>query len=321
MMTSHLDRSEYLSHLRTVSELAGVRVENFALPESGFCSSGDLRLHYLDWHGQGPNVLFLHGGGLNAHTWDVVALGLRPRYRVVALDQRGHGDSDWSSAADYSPPDHAGDVGALMDHLGWDTCFLVGMSMGGINALQFASMHSDRLDGLVVVDVGPDIQWDGAELVRSFMSTKRIGSLDDHVSNALKFNPRRDPEVLQRSLRHNLRPSEKGLWEWKYDPQPLFGPSIAEMERAHRDLWEVVPGVSAPTLVIRGTESDVFSPHDARRLVQTLPQARLGLVRAGHTVQGDNPRDLLDLLQMFFESCQFRAATPQGGHSSASLRS
>ena len=141
-----------------VSVVAGV-----VLPRHEQVVLGGMRLHYLDWGpaGRRPGtpggwpLVFLHGGGLNAHTWDIVCLALREEYRCYALDLRGHGDSEWSPAQDYSLGAHLQDLEAFADHLDLARFFLVGQSLGGIIGIGYASRHPRRLAGLVAVDSGP----------------------------------------------------------------------------------------------------------------------------------------------------------------------
>src|SRR5207249_11254917 len=102
-----------------------------------------------------PPVLFLHGGGLNVRTWDLVGAALKIERHCLALDQRGHGDSEWSPEMDYATESHVADLDAFVDHLGLDRFVLVGMSLGGANALAWAGAHSRRLAALVLVDVRP----------------------------------------------------------------------------------------------------------------------------------------------------------------------
>src|SRR5262245_36159761 len=124
-----VDQTEELAHLRLAAELSGLDVESVALPASHHVVLGGMRLHYLDWGSHGrPPILFLHGGALNAHTWDVVCLGLRQRYRCLALDQRGHGDSEWSPVMDYGPEAHVRDIAGLVAHLELGRFLLVGQS-------------------------------------------------------------------------------------------------------------------------------------------------------------------------------------------------
>jgi hypothetical protein len=152
-----LTDSELREHLTRAAAKAGLSLPELTLPERHDVVLRRMRFHYLDWGTRGrPPILFLHGGGLNAHTWDLVCLGLRRERHCLALDQRGHGDSEWSPEMDYSTESHVGDLEAFVDRLGLDRFVLVGMSLGGANGLAWAGHHSRRLAGLVLVDVGPE---------------------------------------------------------------------------------------------------------------------------------------------------------------------
>src|SRR5215831_10648717 len=146
-------------HLARAAGLARVEYPELAVPESRHCVAGRTRLHYLDWGTAGrPPALFLHGGCLTAHTWDLVCLALRGERHCLALDQRGHGDSEWSPEADYRFEAHQHDLRAWISGLGCQRPVLVGQSLGAINALQYARVHGRELAGIVLVDVAPGVQ-------------------------------------------------------------------------------------------------------------------------------------------------------------------
>ena len=168
---------------------------------------------------KGAPVLLLHGGGQTRHAWRATAEAIaRTGHVAYAIDQRGHGDTAWSPAGDYSLEAHRADVEAVVEQLGLDRFLLVGMSMGGAAALAYAGRHADGLAGLVLVDIGPDGRDAGRHRIASFVSGPReMDSVDDFVQRALEFNPRRRPELLRRSLLHNLRQTSEGKWTWKYD--------------------------------------------------------------------------------------------------------
>jgi esterase len=298
-----LSADEFHAHLELSAATAGIRLPEVVLPEARHLLLRSMRFHYLDWGTPGlPPVVFLHGGGLNAHTWDLVCLALRRERHCVALDQRGHGDSEWSPEMDYSIESHAGDLGAFVDALGLDRFVLVGMSLGGVNALAWAGQHSRRLAGLVLVDVGPETRAEGVRKIAAFTSESTpLDSVDHFVERALAFNPRRNRELLRRSLLHNLRPMPDGRFMWKYD-QRHRGKVVDPAAHARRRelLWSAVDGVECPTLVVRGAQSDVFHDEDAERLSARLRQGRwVRIEGAGHTVQGDNPAGLLVALRSF----------------------
>ncbi|MBI4607716.1 MAG: alpha/beta hydrolase [Candidatus Rokubacteria bacterium] len=284
------------------AELAGVEVEEIVLPEDHDMVVHGMRLHYLDWGTRGCcPIVFLHGGALNAHTWDVVCLTLRPGYHCIALDQRGHGDSAWSPEMDYGPEAHLRDIEGFVERLGLDHFVLVGHSMGGLHAFLYAARHSGRLAGLALVDVGPDVRVDGAERIHRFVSqTAEVSSLDEAVQRALAFNPRRHPRLLRRSLLYNFRRLPDGRWTRKHDPRHWTGRGAADIAAQAREWWKDPERVSCPTLILRGAVSDVFHDEDAERFARALPNGRWVRVEdAGHTVQGDNPRGLAEALANF----------------------
>jgi esterase len=290
-----------LEHLRGAAAIAGLDPARASLPQSRHLVVDGFRLHVLDWGGAGHPLLFLHGGALSAHSWDLVCLALRDRFRCVAVDQRGHGDSEWSPGLDYATDAYVRDIAGLIDRLELERPILIGQSLGAVNALVYAARHRDRLAGLVMVDAGPWVQHNGAGRVAEFvLSTAELPSVDDFVERALRFNPRRDPDLLRRSVARNLRPSPDGGWTWKYDRRHLTRERFEAFAAELASLEELLPTVSCPVLVARGAESDVFAVEDAERLADCLPDARAVTVPgAGHTVQGDNPRGLAAELRRF----------------------
>ena len=262
------------------------------------------RLHLLDWGGDGPALLLLHGGALNAHTWDPVCANLRDRYRCLALDQRGHGDSEWSPGLDYGLDAHLRDIAGLVDALQLERVVVVGQSLGAMNGLLYATTQPERVVGLAMIDAGPWVQPRGAGRIAEFMlSEPELPSIEDFVQRAHRFNPRREPAQLRKTLVHSLRPLPSGGWTWKYDRRHLTRERFEIFRSELGALAERLPEVACPVLVVRGEESDVFSAADAKRLAARLPDARVVLVPgAGHTVQGDNPGALAAELRDFAES-------------------
>ena len=295
---------EEMEHLKLAMEVAGMPTTELVLPAQQHVRVHTLRLHYLDWGTVGKvPIVFLHGGGINAHTWDLLCVSLRRDYHCLALDQRGHGESDWSAEMDYAFETHQRDIVAFVDLLRLDSFVLVGMSLGGINALLYAAEHSARLRGLVLVDVGPDVRAEGGRRIADFVQqTAEADSLDALVAQALAFNPSRDARLLRRSLRHNFRQRDDGKWVRKNDTRQLQSGGMRERVAQIKNYWSLVPQIACPTLVVRGARSDVFHDEDAEKLARTLPDGRWTRVEnAGHSVQGDNPRGLLDALLEFFD--------------------
>jgi len=303
-----LDPAEQLEHLKLAAQVAGLDVPEVVLPEDRDITVGKLRLHYLDWGNENrPPLVFLHGGALTAHTWDVVCLALREQYHCLALDQRGHGDSDW--ADDYSHERHCEDITGFIEQLGIGRTVMIGQSMGGLNSIVYAGQNGERLAGLVIVDVGPELNIGGTRRIGDFIrDTPEADSIDAFIEKAMAFNPRRDPLLLRRSLHHNLRQLPNGKWTWKWDPNRMrAGASrIEEHIEGMRRLWSHVERIDCPALVMRGAKSDVFSDANAEKLAATLPRGRwMRIAEAGHTVQGDNPRDMVAALRQFFGEIRY----------------
>ena len=215
----NLSAAEYHDHLKTTSVRAGFSFDEVVLPQEHRVDANGLGFRYLDWgmKGQRP-ILFLHGGALTAHTWDLCCLALRDEYHCMALDQRGHGDSDWAPDGDYSIAAQREDVKGFAEAVGLNQFVLVGMSMGAINGLAYAIAYPETLSALVLIDAGPDMRRPGSSRIRDFVNGgAEPETLEAIIERALSFNPRRDPLVLRRSLMHNLRRQEDGNWVWKYD--------------------------------------------------------------------------------------------------------
>ena len=297
-----LSAEEYHDHLKTTAVRAGFAFGDVVLPGEHDVSVGQLRFRYLDWGTKGLRpILFLPGGALTAHTWDLCCLALRDEFHCIALDQRGHGDTDWAPDADYSIGAQREDIRGFADRLGFDRFVLVGQSMGAINGLAFAVTHPERLSALVMIDAGPEVRRRGSSRIREFVNGgAKPETLEEIIERALAFNPRRDPQILRRSLMHNLRPQPDGSWSWKYDRSRFQRLDQDTHLAERRRLADNLANVTCPALVVRGAESDVFHQDDAERLAQNFPNGRqITIAQAGHTVQGDNPKDLVAVLRDF----------------------
>ena len=300
MEDSQMDKPEELQMLRTAVEIAGLKPSHVTLPREDQIIIGPMRFHYLDWGGSGHPILFLHGGGLNAHTWDVACTMLTERYHCIALDQRGHGESEWSPVVDYGANTQKRDVEGFIAGLQLRNPVLIGQSMGGLNSIAYAIDHSSEIKGLVIVDVGPEINPAGAQRIREFASTPELDSPEEFLARALKFNPIRNPAVLKRSLFYNLRQTPAGKWTLKHD-QRRASEQAARIAAAQREgIAGAVGNISCPTLILRGALSEVLTDEGAEKFARSLPNARwMRIENAGHNIQGDNPRGLLDALNPF----------------------
>jgi len=297
-----LSSAEFIEHLKLAASHAGLAMGEPVLPESHHTVIGKMRFHYLDWGNAGRHpILFLHGGGLNAHTWDLVCLMLRDSYHCLALDQRGHGDSEWEPTADYRFEAQVADVAGFIQKLKLNRPLVVGHSMGGFAAMGYAIEHAATMAGMVLVDIAPELEFTGSSRIRDFISQDReLDSVDAFIEKALAFNPRRNRELLRRSLLHNLRQLPSGRWTWKHDPNRMSGDFEKERTERVQHINNSAANITCPVLVMRGDRSDVLSDSAAEKFASSVPNGRwIKVANAGHTIQGDNPRALLEALWPF----------------------
>lgn len=261
--------------------------------------------HYTEWGPPAaPPVLLLHGVTGHARTWDDEAGALAGRYRILALDQRGHGDSDPAPDGDYSTDALVADLDAFVRTLALPPVRLVGLSLGGRVGIAFAARHPAAIDRLVVVDIGPEVAAAGLGRVRTGMAgaPERLASIEDAVAWLRAANPRYQEAALRHRAGHGVRPLPDGGYTWKYDR------ALREAVRAGRwrdpvDLWPLWKALACPVLLVRGAESDILSADIAARMLALQPRARLVEVAgAGHTVPGDRPAEFLAALREFLDA-------------------
>lgn len=272
-----------------------------ATPQDRRVNASGLSFHYVEWGAAPqPALLCLHGITQTAHSWDEVATDLAADYRVLCVDQRGHGDSDWAPAGDYTRQTQAADLDAITDALGLRQFILAGMSMGGINSITFTARHPEKVRALIIVDVSPEIQVKGVENIRSFIQAPdELDSFEAFVERAHQFNPRRSLENIRSRLSHNLKQLPSGKWTWKYDKALRSGERSFQAS-ALQNLWDDVRAIRCPTLIIKGGESDILSAESAAKLQGVIPESRLAIVPgAGHSVMGDNPAAFVGAVRDF----------------------
>ncbi|HZP40199.1 MAG TPA: alpha/beta hydrolase [Candidatus Binatia bacterium] len=256
-----------------------------------------LAFHFLDWGSAGrPRLLLLHGGAQTAHSWDDVAPDLARDHDVLALDQRGHGETDWAPDGGYRREDFVADVHAFLDDRGWPDATIVGLSLGGVNTIAFAAAHPERTRGIVVVDVAPTVAPAGVEAIRAQLAVRDFATFDEAVERALAFNPRRTRANVAERLRHALRRRADGRWTYRFDPRIGGG----DVERDLDALWTQVRAVRCPALLVRGAESPILAAETAVRFARELSGAAVAEVpHAGHSVMGDNPAGFLAAVRPF----------------------
>jgi pimeloyl-ACP methyl ester carboxylesterase len=244
-----------------------------------------------------PRVVFLHGGGQNAHTWDTVIVGLGEP--ALAVDLPGHGRSAWREDGDYGPKLNAVAVEPVVRELAPDAELVVGMSLGGLTAIQLAVSAPELVRKLVLVDVTPsaperhtqmtDEQKGTVALVqgeRTFPSFQAIFDL------TIAAAPHRDRESLRRGVFHNSKRLDDGSWTWRYDTM--------RKGEGFESLWDDVPGLTVPTTLVRGANSAFVNNDDADEFARTAPgfqEVRM-VENSGHSVQSDQPLVLIEILRV-----------------------
>jgi pimeloyl-ACP methyl ester carboxylesterase len=251
-----------------------------------------LRLRYLEWgrpgamSRNGPTVVCVHGYTSSAEAFNALARRLCDRAHVLALDVRGHGDSQWSPDGAYRYGDQAGDLAGFVDRLELDKFVLIGTSMGGVIAMAYAAAYPERLRALVINDIGPEVETGLTRITGtvgsrpdSFASLEAAMEYRRSVSPILAARPLDDQHELALGV---LRQEADGRWIWKMDPAYITQ-RIARGAPTRPVLWPVLATLPCPTLVVWGSDSDVLSEAQARRMVETLPQGELVAVAGvGH---------------------------------------
>lgn len=270
-----------------------------------------LTLHALEWSREGTCLLFLHGFGNDCHVWDETAPLLAPHYRVLALDLRGHGESERDPQRRYEHEILAEDVESLLAGLGVGRVVVVGHSLGGRVAMHFAGRNPEHMAGLVIVDSGPELDTRGTTRIRMETESAKplFQSVAEYETLLSELYPATSPRMIASLSRHWTRERPDGKFEPKLDPafwslrQSKLSPQELRLraERESERLWKVLEGMPCPTLVVRGAASDVLSAEVADRMVdEALSNGQLAVIaRASHSVMLDNPQAFNEALCNF----------------------
>jgi len=269
-----------------------------------------LTLGALEWSREGTLLLFLHGFSNDAHVWDPVAPAFAAHYRVVALDHRGHGESDRDPEGRYDHETMARDVASALESLGAKRVVLVGHSLGGRVAMRFAGLFPEAVAGLVIVDSAPELDARGTTRIRLDVQQQdpSFASLKDYERVLARQYPATKPELLAKLAGHWARQRPDGRFELKLDPAFMRGrrgsseDDLAKWSAEEaKHLWSALEKLPCPALVVRGAASDVLSADVADKMAdEVLKQGTLAVIaRAGHSVMLDNPEDFEKALSSF----------------------
>jgi pimeloyl-ACP methyl ester carboxylesterase len=254
-------------------------VTTLVQPKSRQVSVNGLDLHYLDWGNAGAApVVCVHGYTSSAQPFNALARHFHDRFHILALDVRGHGESAWSPAGAYQYGDQVGDLAGFVDQLGLTRFTLIGTSMGGIIAMAYAEAHAERLVALVINDIGPNVE-EGSQRITQMVGARpeEFATLEDAMAYRREISPvtASRPMDDQRELALGvLRQRPDGRWVWKMDPA-YIQQRVQHGAPPRPALWPVLRSLPCPTMVVWGTESDVLSEAQARRMVEALPRGEL----------------------------------------------
>ncbi len=251
-------------------------------PTSKYLTVNGLRLHYLEWGDASAEPLVcVHGYTSSAQAFNALARHFQDRFHIVAPDVRGHGESEWSPAGAYQYSDQAKDLAAFVDTMGLARFTLIGTSMGGIIAMAYAGPHPERLSRLVINDIGPDVEGGSQRITQTVGSRPdEFATLDDAMAYRRQVSPvtaGRGEEDQRELALGVLRQRPDGRWIWKMDPA-YVQQRVKQGAPPRPALWPVLEALPCPALVVWGTESDVISEAQARRMVKVLPRGELLVV-------------------------------------------
>ena len=265
------------------------------------------RFHFLEWGAaDAPTILLLHGGHQSAHSWDLVSLHLAQKYRIIALDQRGHGDSEWARNGDYSNFTMAQDARAFVQAIGLQNPVVMGHSMGGRNTLLLTRMDPSYPRALVIVDVGPETMEAGRKTISSFVKKNEIfDDLEHFVRNVREYDPYRSREHIERTVKYNMLERADGKYISKCDYRRWRGE--IEVHDENRDSISLgdVGKFEMPTLIVRGENSNILAPDAAERFRDALPQGQLVTIpECGHNVHSQNTLGFIGAVGTFLSTLE-----------------
>jgi esterase len=264
--------------------------------------NGDVTLNCVCWGSDdAPPVMLLHGLRAYAHWFDDFAEAARDKYRLIGLDQRGRGASSWAPDGRYDTDSYVDDIKCVADTLGLAKFAIVGHSMGGTNATNFAAAHPERMSALVIVDSAPELYQTGLDRIRRELAVtpKDFANRDTARSFLRTMHVRASERSIETRLDWMLRTDDSGGLTWRIDPA-IFDPKMTpdSPERS----WSALRKVTCPTLVVRAALSDLVTAECADRMVNALATGyRAEVAEAAHMVVEDNPDGFNDVVLPFLD--------------------
>jgi len=304
---SEVERIEYdeFGLFHENAEEYGIAYDGPPTVRREFVDLGDgRRLSALVWGSSDPELVFLHGGGQNAHTWDTVAMALgRP---LLAVDLPGHGHSDGGRESSLSLEGNAEDVAQVVRALAPNTAGVVGMSLGGMTTLALVASAPELVRAAVLVDVTPGVNREKSTMISNFLNGPvTFANFDEILARTIEYNPTRTVSSLRRGILHNAEQLEDGSWVWRHQRHRLVGgveqPQADPLVSRFSPLWDVISTMKAPLLLARGMLSQsVVDDEDEAELLGRNPSAKVVHFEAsGHSLQGDEPVELARVINEF----------------------
>jgi pimeloyl-ACP methyl ester carboxylesterase len=271
-------------------------VSGSAVANDRFIVANGLRIHYLDWGSPGKQpLILLHGIARGAHNFDHLAPRFVGDYHVIAVDMRGHGDSEWHPAGEYLVEDYTSDVVALIEQLALRNVVLWGNSTGGRVAQMIAGLHTSRVSAVIVEDVGPERPAAISNRRAGRMAEEENGwaSTDELFTKTKAGNSLTSDAILRSFVEHGSKKRADGRLVWKRDPAILKGFVPTE-------LWDSVRRIEAPIIYILGGASTIVPPETQAQLKAALPQAQIvTMPELGHYPSDEQPEAFVAIVEDF----------------------
>jgi pimeloyl-ACP methyl ester carboxylesterase len=271
-----------------------------------FVNANGLRLHYLDYGNDGaPWLVCVHGLSGNAHNFDALAPHLTPKYHVISVDVRGRGDSQWGPPTEYLPQNYVTDLARMLEALGVARTSLIGTSMGGIISMTYAGGWPERVERLVLNDIGCEIDLAGVARIANYVgdAPERFEDIGEVVKYYRENYPpmaKLAESVVADQVKWSVKPGAAGGLEWKMDPnvrRPLRGATAQN----RFDLWVPYARIASPILIVRGADSDILASATAGRMCKVNKQAKtVEVPGVGHAPSLTEP-EALSAIKQFFE--------------------